>query len=141
MKAGLLIRVIRSRSNREGKRATSQIQAGNREEGRETSVKGNHLLGHDRASGDLRGVCGQAEVVFREKWTGRGVTQGSSWKRRIACPLLLPEWRAGWGRPPKIRTSGGRRALYKGTLLLTAQLSRSQGGVMLTESLMGPGAV
>lgn len=76
-----------------------------------------------------------------KKWTGRGVTQGSSWKRRTACPLLLPECRAGWGWPPKIHTSGVRRALYKGTLLLIAQLSRSQGGVMLAESLMGPGAV
>lgn len=36
---------------------------------------------------------------------------------------------------------GGEKGLYKGTLLLIAQLSRSQGGVMLAESLMGPGAV
>ena len=46
MKAGLLIRVIRSRSNGEGKRATSQIQAGNREEGREQrGRKGNQREG------------------------------------------------------------------------------------------------
>ena len=77
--AGLLIRGSHQIQEQGGRKEGNVPDPGweQRKEGKPV-WRGSHLLGNDHTNGALRGVCGQAQVVFRERWMGQGVTQGSS---------------------------------------------------------------
>ena len=125
-----------SRSREEGKGALPRPRLKKREEREEAkpAVEAGRLLGADGSSGM---PC--VGSVVRPSWPVAGGPSCPGLQLEDACDIASRA--PGGTERDRAGKQSHRQVTCMRTLLLTAQLGRSQGCVVPTESLMGPGAV